>query len=123
MKLNPEYKRYQDAQSGGVPSTTVARPDAALPVVSSMEDYAQFNNDMGIETPLAESTNATIEMMQEPEIYLAAGSKYLVVCYVKVEEASFFCNKGKAYSMYILNHFLVRLTISYISIVFFQRLQ
>ncbi|GKY92134.1 hypothetical protein MPSEU_000184800 [Mayamaea pseudoterrestris] len=73
MKLNPEYKRFQDAQAGGVPSTTVARPDAALPVVSSMDDYAQFNSDLGMETPLSESTNATIEMMQEPEISLAAG--------------------------------------------------
>lgn len=76
MKLNPEYKKYQEAQSGGAPATTVARPDVALPVVSSMDDYAQFNEDMGTDTPLAESTNATIEMMQEPEIYLAAGSEY-----------------------------------------------
>lgn len=76
MKLNPDYKRWQEAQSGGtVPATTVARPDVALPVVSSMDDYAQFNEDMGVDTPLSESTNATIEMMQEPEIYVAAGSK------------------------------------------------
>ena len=76
MKLNPEYKKYQEAQSGGtVPATTVARPDAALPVVSSMDDYMQFNEDMGTEVPMAESTSATIEMMQEPEICIAAGSK------------------------------------------------
>jgi hypothetical protein len=76
MKMNPEFKKYQASQSGGVPSTSVALPDAALPVVSSMDDYAQFNEDLGLETPLSESTNATIEMMQEPEICLAAGSKF-----------------------------------------------
>ena len=79
MKLNPEYKKYQEAQSGGtVPATTVARPDVALPVVSSMEDYAQLQSDMGTEVPMAESTSATIEMMQDPEICVAAGSKSTV---------------------------------------------
>jgi hypothetical protein len=77
MKLNPEYKKFQEAQSGGTPVTTVARPDAALPVVCSMDDYAQFNEDLGTDTPLSESTNAAIEMMQEPEICVAAGSKFL----------------------------------------------
>ena len=81
MKLNPEYKKYQEAQSGGtVPATTVARPDVALPVVSSMDDYAQLQSDMGTEVPMAESTTATIEMMQDPEICVAAGSKSLDRC-------------------------------------------
>eukprot|EP00977_Amphora_coffeiformis_P025723 scaffold21700_cov164-Amphora_coffeaeformis.AAC.4 len=71
MKLNPEYKRWKDAQSGGVPSTP-AMPQA-LPVVSNMDDHAQLNSDLGQDVPLAESTNATIEMMQEPEICLEAG--------------------------------------------------
>ena len=73
MKLNPEYKRWKDAQSGGTPATTVAEPDIALPVVSSMDDHMKLNEDIGQEIPLAESTNATIEMMQEPEISLEAG--------------------------------------------------
>jgi hypothetical protein len=76
MKLNPEFKKYQESQSGA-PATSVARPDVALPVVSSMEDYARFNEDLGTNTPLSESTSATIEMMQEPEIYMAAGSTFL----------------------------------------------
>jgi len=70
MKLNPEYKRWQDAQSGK-PSTDPH--NMQLPVVSNMEDHMQLNNDLGQEIPLSESTNATIEMMQEPEISLEAG--------------------------------------------------
>ena len=74
MKMNPEYKRWKESQSGGgAPATTVARPDVALPVVSSMEDHEKLNSDLGAEVPLSESTNATIEMMQEPEISLEAG--------------------------------------------------
>ncbi|KAG7370289.1 hypothetical protein IV203_028035 [Nitzschia inconspicua] len=77
MKLNPEYKRWKEAQnaSSGIaaPATTVINSDQALPVVSSMEDHMQMNEDLGAEIPLAESTNATIEMLQEPEISLEAG--------------------------------------------------
>ncbi|GKZ00149.1 hypothetical protein MPSEU_000968200 [Mayamaea pseudoterrestris] len=73
MKLNPEFKMYQEQQSGGAPATTVARPDVALPVVSSMDDYAQMNDNFGTDTPLSESTNAAIELVQEPEICVAAG--------------------------------------------------
>jgi hypothetical protein len=84
MKLNPEYKRWTEAQNqtpgGGdvyVPTTSVAHPDKALPIVSSMEDHEQLNEvsttSGGQEIPLSESTNATIEMMQEPEISLEAG--------------------------------------------------
>ncbi|GKY92147.1 hypothetical protein MPSEU_000186000 [Mayamaea pseudoterrestris] len=73
MKLNPEYKKYQESQSGGQAATTVARPDIALPVVSTMEDYAQFNQDLGTNTPLSESTSATIEMLQDPEVCMSAG--------------------------------------------------
>ena len=71
MKMNPEYKKWKDAQSGGAPSAP-ANPQA-LPVVSNMEDHMQMNEDFGQDVPLAESTNATIEMMQEPEISLEAG--------------------------------------------------
>jgi hypothetical protein len=71
MKMNPEYKRWKDAQSGGAPSAP-SNPQA-LPVVCNMDDHAQMNEDYGQDVPLAESTNATIEMMQEPEISLEAG--------------------------------------------------
>ena len=68
MKLNPEYKRWKDAQSGiATPNPVSAQ---ALPVVCNMDDHAQLNQDLGQDVPLAESTNATIEMMQEPEISL-----------------------------------------------------
>jgi hypothetical protein len=76
MKLNPEYKKWKEAQSGGGgagTATSVARPDVALPVVSNMDDHMQMNQDLGQDVPLAESTNATIEMMQEPEICVEAG--------------------------------------------------
>lgn len=78
MKMNPEFKRWKEAQSGGrTPATTVARPSQALPIVSSMEDHEQLNEIVmhggGKEIPFAESTNATIEMMQEPEISIEAG--------------------------------------------------
>lgn len=75
MKLNPEYQRYQASHSGGAPATTVARPDVALPVVCSMDDYAQFQNDLNMNVPLAEITSATIEKLQEPDICLATGSE------------------------------------------------
>jgi len=73
MKLNPEYKRWQESQTGVGTATSVRNSDQALPVVTSMEDHMRLNEDLGTEIPLAESTNATIEMMQEPEISLAAG--------------------------------------------------
>ena len=59
------------------PATTVANSSQALPIVSSMEDHEKLNDAMvaqgGQEIPLAESTSATIEMMQEPEISVEAG--------------------------------------------------
>ena len=77
MKLNPEYKRWKEAQSGATPATTVAVPSQALPVVTNMQDYEELNEIVvqggGQEIPLSESTNATIEMMQEPEICVQAG--------------------------------------------------
>ena len=73
MKLNPEYKRWQEAQSGTTATTTTIPMPHALPVVSNMDDHAQMNADYGHDVPLAESTNATIEMMQEPEISVQAG--------------------------------------------------
>jgi hypothetical protein len=76
-KLNPEYKRWKEAQQGGMPATTVANPDIALPVITNMDDHEQFNQanvaSGRSEVPLSESTNATIEMMQEPDISVEAG--------------------------------------------------
>ena len=80
MKLNPEYKRYKENENKAAagpmavaaPATTVMNSSQALPIVSSMEDYEKMNDNLG-ETPLAESTVATIEMLQEPEIAAEAG--------------------------------------------------
>jgi len=79
MKMNPAYKQWRDAQSGGATPGLVPLAAAmptnpnSLPVVSSMEDHMKLNEDLGVDVPLAESTDATIEMMQEPEICLEAG--------------------------------------------------
>ena len=73
MKLNPEYKKWQEAQTGVGTATSLPNSAQALPVVSSMEDHMQLNNDLGTSIPLAESTDATIEMMQEPEFCADAG--------------------------------------------------
>ena len=78
MKMNPAYKRWKDAQGGGgggaVPFATATNVNPnALAVVSSMEDHMQLNADLGTAIPLAESTDATIEMVQEPEISMEAG--------------------------------------------------
>lgn len=54
MKMNPEYKRWKDAQSGGAPSAP-SNPQA-LPVVSNMDDHAQMNEDLGQDVPLSESS-------------------------------------------------------------------
>jgi hypothetical protein len=78
MKMNPEWKRWKEADSGGlVPATSVPRPSQALPIITNMADHEELNEIVisggGKEIPLAESTNATIEMMQEPEICIQAG--------------------------------------------------
>jgi hypothetical protein len=73
MKLNPEYARWQESQNGGKPATSVANPSMALPVVTNMDDHAALCSSNGSDIPLSESTNATIEMMQEPEICIEAG--------------------------------------------------
>ena len=74
MKMNPEYKKWKDAQSGAPPATgPPVVSSQALPVVSNMDDHMKLNEDIGTDIPLAEATNATIEMMQEPEISMEAG--------------------------------------------------
>jgi len=76
MKMNPEYKRWKESQGMG-PATSVPYSAQALPIVTNMEDHEKLNEAIvlsgGKEIPLAESTNATIEMMQEPEISGEAG--------------------------------------------------
>lgn len=78
MKMNPEYKMWKDAQAtgDGAPPRTPVNPQS-LPVVTNMEDHEALNDVStstgGAEVPLSESTNATIEMMQEPEISVEAG--------------------------------------------------
>jgi hypothetical protein len=75
MKLNPEYKRWKESQ--GQVGTSMTNSGEALAVVTSMDDHYAFNQATvhggGKEVPLAESTNATIEMMQEPEMAMQAG--------------------------------------------------
>jgi hypothetical protein len=71
MKLNPEYKTWQEQQTGGGTANKLreSMPNSkqALPVVSSMEDHAHLNADLGTNMPLAESTDATIEKIQTPQ--------------------------------------------------------
>lgn len=75
MKMNPAYKEWKNKQAGGAAPVAAAVPVSpnALPVVSNMEDHMQMNEDLGIDVRLAASTEATIEMMQEPEISMGAG--------------------------------------------------
>ncbi|OEU22046.1 hypothetical protein FRACYDRAFT_267134 [Fragilariopsis cylindrus CCMP1102] len=71
MKMNPAYKAWKNNQKDGSPPILASA--TALPVVSNMDDHMKMNEDLGMNVLLAESTDATIEMMQEPEISLAAG--------------------------------------------------
>ncbi|KAL3920869.1 MAG: hypothetical protein SGILL_003046 [Bacillariaceae sp.] len=72
MRMNPEYKKWQATQNGGVVTSAPINAQA-LPVVSNMDDHAQMMENLGQDILLAESTNATIEMMQEPDISMEAG--------------------------------------------------
>jgi hypothetical protein len=75
MKLNPEYKRWKESQ--GQTATSMSNSGEALAVVTSMDDHMAFNEAVvhggGREVPLSESTNATIEMLQDPEMSAQAG--------------------------------------------------
>ena len=55
MKLNPEYKKWKEAQSSK-PATTVLSSSQALPIVSSMEDYEKLNDDLEGAIPMSAST-------------------------------------------------------------------
>ena len=73
MKLNPEFKRWQESQTGAGTATSLPNSAQALPVVSCMEDHMQMNDDLGTNIPLSEATDATIEMMQDSEFCADAG--------------------------------------------------
>lgn len=78
MKRNPAYDAYMAQQNGGQQAgNQVVNNQLALPVVANMAEHAAFSEasavTTGQERPLAESTNATIEMMQEPEIAMEVG--------------------------------------------------
>mmetsp|Transcript_23161 Transcript_23161/g.54762 ORF Transcript_23161/g.54762 Transcript_23161/m.54762 type:complete len:432 (+) Transcript_23161:161-1456(+) len=82
MKMNPAYIQWKNSVGGMGAATPGLVPVAAmvvpanmnsLPVVCSMDDHMKLNEDIGDNIPLAASTDATIEMMQEPEISLEAG--------------------------------------------------
>ena len=73
MKLNPEFKAWQESQTGVGTATSLPNSAQALPVVSSMEDHMQMNSELGTNMPLAESTDATIEMMQDYDFCKDAG--------------------------------------------------
>lgn len=77
VKLNPKYKEWKEASQGGAPATSVPYPSRALPIVTNMDDYEQLNDVLissgDSEIPLAESTSATIEMLQELDISTQAG--------------------------------------------------
>jgi hypothetical protein len=74
MKLNPEYKVWKESQSGGAgTATSLPNSAQALPVVSCTEDHMQLNSDLGSNIPLAESTEATVAMMQDEDFCADAG--------------------------------------------------
>lgn len=80
MKMNPAYKAWKNQQaapSGAVPFAT-ATPvilTNALPVVTNMEDHMQMNDDLGVDVPLAASTDATIEIMQDSDMTQQLGMR------------------------------------------------
>ncbi|KAL3816632.1 hypothetical protein ACHAXA_004814, partial [Cyclostephanos tholiformis] len=74
MKMNPEYMSWQESRAGAAgTATSLPNSAQALPVVSSMVDHMQLNDDLGTNIPLSEATDATIEMMQDSEFCADAG--------------------------------------------------
>ncbi|GAX21695.1 hypothetical protein FisN_29Hu136 [Fistulifera solaris] len=76
MKLNPTFTYWKEATEGK-PATTLVYANVALPVVTNLEDHEALNEASvawgGQEFASSESVNATVEMMQEPEICMEAG--------------------------------------------------
>ena len=73
MKLNPEFKVWTESQSPGSAMTSLPNSAQALPVVSCMEDHVMLNADLDSDIPLAESTDATVAMMQDEDFCADAG--------------------------------------------------
>jgi len=83
MMMNPNYKvwkNHEESKTTGMAMATeihsAANPSMnphALPVVSNMDDYMQINEDLKMKIPMAASTEATIEIMQEGEMAMAVG--------------------------------------------------
>lgn len=75
MQLNPAYQAYQHSQ--GKTATTLLNPEKALPVASNMDDFAALNaasvQQNGEKMALAKSTDAMIEMMQDPQVSQRVG--------------------------------------------------
>jgi hypothetical protein len=74
-QYNPDYKTYQERQ--GQPVTTALHPEKALPIVSNMDQHEELRQaslaaHQG-DVPLAKSTDATIDMMQDPDICRKVG--------------------------------------------------
>lgn len=80
-KLNPAYKQFMDAQnraqqaSGQAPATNFVIPQMtnaiqALPVVATKEEVAKH---LGPNTKIAETVNATEEMLTDPDIAKEVG--------------------------------------------------
>ncbi|KAL3900685.1 MAG: hypothetical protein SGCHY_001161 [Lobulomycetales sp.] len=70
-KLNPEYTQWQQQQTqqaAGHQPTSLANASVALPVISNMEDYMQYNQTNvasgAQERPLAHKTDQALEQMQ-----------------------------------------------------------
>jgi len=74
-QINPAYKAYEQAH--GRAATSALNPERALVVVSNMEQHQQLREvSLGAgqgDVILASATDATIEMIQEPEIYRQVG--------------------------------------------------
>ncbi|MBC7500688.1 MAG: hypothetical protein H7315_09330 [Herminiimonas sp.] len=69
MKKNPAYENFQNQTHQ--PVSTVARPDLALAIISSTDDVFDASAVQAAHTSqemkLSESTEASIEIMQDPE--------------------------------------------------------
>lgn len=71
-QLNPAYRAYQ--QSQGKAPTTLLNPENALVVVSSLEDFEVLKHEnRNGDIQLAPSTEAVMEMCQDPEVYQKVG--------------------------------------------------
>ena len=67
--MNPAYKEWKTKQCGGavggvVTATAVSANPNALPVVSNMDDHMQLNEDLGMDVPLAASTDGKRNKIQ-----------------------------------------------------------